>query len=443
VRDWLIVFFVLAVLPYALRHTFVAVLMWFWAGLVGLSALGYDMARSLAIVQLFAVIALVSMFARKEHLAIGPTYRGFPKLLTLMVVHGFLAAALAYPGMENNWYLYSNVLKTAILCIILPSFLNDRARLNLLVLGIGVGMGYHGLLDGLKFFASGGGHHAVGIEKFGDNNHYGMMLAMNIPLLVYLYRYAKEKLIRIACVGGLLLNGAAVIATNSRGALVTVVLMTLWMLMFSKRKISGLIIVAALAVAGAKVAPDAWFDRMNTLQAADQDDSFMGRVTAWKRASAIAMENPMFGGGYHAGQSMVIFEKFRYKQGFLGFVETPNVDRPAASHSIYFEAVGDLGFLGLFIFLACMLSTFYYWLRILGAAKKRPVELEWARNLSVALAASMVAYLVGGAALSVAYYEMPYYIVTAMFSLFLITERTLAPAARGREAATLSARQVR
>jgi probable O-glycosylation ligase (exosortase A-associated) len=436
VRDWVILAFVLAVLPMAMRSSFAAVFLWFWTGLISLNAFGYGLIHSIYIVQIFAVISLVAIVVRKHLPDVKATLHGFPLILMVMVAHGFLCALFAYEGVADNWYLFTNILKTALLSVMLPAFLTTRQRMNVLILGMAVAIGFHGMLDGLKFLASGGGHRAQGIPKFGDNNHYGMILVMVVPLLVYLYQYARVRLMRLISAGNLMLTVLAVIATNSRGALISLVLMSTWLLMFSRRKVMGFMVMIVVAGAGIQLAPSSWFDRMDTIQSAEQDDSFMGRVTAWKRASAIAVANPVFGGGYHAGQSWSIFEEFRYKPGLLGGVATPDVARPAASHSIYFEVMGDLGFVGLIIFIVCMTSTFYYFVRILKGVKRDPERLAWARDLAVALSSSMVTYLVGGAALSVAYYEMPYCVATAMFALNLLVNRSVSspprsPTARG------------
>lgn len=425
-RDIAIALFVLAMLPLALRNSFVAVLMWCWAGLIGLNTLGYGFMSSISVVQIFAIIALLGMLFRKEFRGMPEHMHGYPMILVLMILHGFFCALLAYPGLDQNWTLFTNMLKTALVCLVLPVFLTSRERINFFILIIACAISYHSVLDGLKYLASAGGHNAVGIAKFGDNNHYGMMLVMVIPLWAYLYQYAVSAWMRLACVGGMFITFMAVLATNSRGALITVILSTLWLLMFSKRKLLGAVAISLAAVLAVNMAPDQWFARMDTIKTANEDASFMGRVTAWKRASAIALENPVFGGGYHAGQAWSIFEDFRYRPGLFGRVETPDVARPAASHSIYFEVMGDLGFVGLALYLVCVITPFYYWWKIRSIVKTKPEDLVWARSLAVALTASMMAYLVGGAALSVAYFELPYYIITAIFVLYRLIDGQVA-----------------
>lgn len=433
-RDVALLLFLLAAVPMAFVSPFSAFMLWAWAGLASINFYVYGFMQGTQLVMVFALIALgLILFGRVKALK---TYKlnGTAVLLLLFVVHGFFAALFAYPGLPRNWELYTNVVKTVLLCLAMPLFLTDRNRINLFVLLVVLSISFHGLLDGLKFLSSGGGHNAQGLQKFGDNNHYALVLLMVMPLFIYVYRYATYWLLRYSLVGAFLLTFLAIIATNSRGALVGVAAMGLWVIATGKRKLAGLFMAGVLAVLAVQLAPADWFARMDTIKSAQEDGSFMGRVTAWKRASAIALDNPVLGGGFHAGQGGgMIYEKFRYAQGLLGFVETPDTGYPAASHSIYFEVLGDLGFVGLLLFLVCIARVFYLRGRIVALAKGQP-QLEWARELGNLVAAGMVVYVVSGALLSAAYFELPYYLMMLIQVLYLVAQKSLQSVARGKGA---------
>jgi probable O-glycosylation ligase (exosortase A-associated) len=411
VRDLIVFLFVLAYLPLAVTSPYCAFLLWSWGGLIAIQGYLYGFMLTVPLVQIFAAITLGLLLFPSMREKVTYHSGGVIVIMSLIAVHGLFSAALAYPGMSRNWELYSNMAKTVLLCLLFPVFLVNRVRINQFVLLVAMAVCFHGMVDGLKFFASAGAHNAGGIPKFGDNNHYALVLLMALPLLIYTYRFASFALVRWGAMGVFFLTFMAVLATNSRGALVSAVAMGLWVIMMGKKKFASLFVAVLLGVAVMQLAPAKWFERMDTIKSAEQDDSFMGRVTAWKRASAIAIANPVFGGGYHAGQFDGIFETFRYKQGLLGFVDTPDVHYPAATHSIYFEVLGDLGFVGLALFLAALFSTFYNWWRIRRWAARDPAQHGWAQELADMLGASMVVYVVGGAALSAAYFELPYYIV--------------------------------
>ena len=422
-RDLVVLLFMVGAIPLAMASANIAFLLWTWSGLVAVNFYVYGFMRSVPIVMVFAVITLAMLALGRVDGTQKFKLNRTSWLLLFLIVHGLFSALFAFDGLPRNWELFSNMAKTVLLCVLMPMFITDRNRINLFVLLLVVSVSFHGMLDGLKFIASGGGHNAVGLKKFGDNNHYALILLMVLPFIIYVYRYAEARLIRLISLGVFLLTFLAMIATHSRGALVTIVAVGVWIILVGKKKVSGLLMALVLSVLAFQLAPSNWFERMDTIGSANEDASFMGRVTAWKRASAIALENPVFGGGYHAGQGAgEIYEKFRYKQGLLGFVETPDTGYPAASHSIYFEVLGDLGFVGLILFLLCIANVFYCRYEILKIVKTRGPNYSWAEDLANFTAAGMVAYVVGGALLSAAYFELPYYLMMLMQCIKLALE---------------------
>jgi len=155
---------------------------------------------------------------------------------------------------------------------------------------------------------------------------------------------------------------------------------------------------------------------MSTMKTAEDDSSFMGRVAVWKKSSAIALAHPIVGAGFFAVQAPATYQKFRYEQGFLGFVTTPD---PAmfAAHSIYFQVMGDMGLLGLLIYMALLFNVFHTRKEIKRLVLAQPTPASWAADLADVLGAAMVAFLVGGALLSAAYFEMPFLVMGLMESI--------------------------
>lgn len=403
----------------SLSSAFSAYLLWGWFGLIAVNTYLYGFMVGVPYVQIFALTTLLLILLKKDKEMSVCRANGTTFLMITFAGHCFLAALFAYPGLERNWELYSNVVKTLLFCLLMPVLTKSRYRFHALLVIIVLGIGFHGILEGLKFIASGGAHASAGVKKLGDNNHFAMVLVMTLPLLLFLFHYAKHSLARLVFAGVFVLTCLATVATGSRGALITLVSVGAWLILLSRRKGVSLLVALSVGAVLYAAAPERWTARMNTIQEAETDSSFMGRVTAWKRASAIALENPIFGGGFHAGQDPVLFVQFRDAQGILGFVDTKPATYAAATHSIYFEVLGDLGFVGLLLFLALMLYPFVLRVRIRSLARVLGPEASWAADCSDLLAASMVAYLVGGAALSAAYFELPYILVMLMQVLFL------------------------
>jgi len=191
------------------------------------------------------------------------------------------------------------------------------------------------------------------------------------------------------------------------------VAMGFWIVKMSQRKILGIIALISIGILVIAVAPDSWTARMNSINDAQQDSSFMTRVAAWKKSTAIALENPLLGGGLDAVASPTLYSKFKDAQGLMGFIDTPNPYNYVA-HSIYFQVMGDLGFFGFFIFLIILFNTFNTRNQIKKLVKIQGEHLRWAADLADLLTASMIAYVVGGALLSAAYFELPYIVIMLM-----------------------------
>ncbi|MBV5347570.1 putative O-glycosylation ligase, exosortase A system-associated [bacterium] len=412
-RDLMLLGVMAVLFPLAISNSFLAYLLWGWAGLIALNSYLYGFMAGVPFVQIFAMIALVLILIKRDGEQIAFTANRTIFLFVVLACHSALVAAFAYEGLPRNAETISNILKTLLYCSLMPMLVTSRLRIHALVVAIVLALSFHGLLDGLKFLASGGTHNARGVAKFGDNNYLAMALVTVIPLQLYLYRYSKNRLAKLGFAGVALLTILAVVATHSRGGFLTLFCVAIWLLWGSKRKALGLASLFACAVLVVVMAPASWSERMGTMQRAGEDSSFMTRVAVWKKSTAIALAHPVVGGGFFAVQSPPTFEKFRNEQGLLGFIDTPD---PAmyAAHSIYFQVMSDMGFVGFFVYFVVLANAFITRFEIRNLAGRLGPTAGWAVDLSNMLAAGLIAFMVGGALLSAAYLEIPFLMVALL-----------------------------
>ncbi|MCK6554757.1 putative O-glycosylation ligase, exosortase A system-associated [Candidatus Binatia bacterium] len=408
-RDFVVLAMTLVYVPLAFARPLAGYLLWGWAGLIGLNLYLFGFMVSAPFVQIFALATLLSLLVNRDPLAQRLQITRTSALMILFAVHGFFSALTAYPGIVRNWELCGAVAKTVLFCLLMPTLVVNRLRIHAMVVMIALATTFHGVLDGLKFLVSGGAFHAIVNPKFGDNNHGALVLTMVLPFLFYLYHYSARALVRWGSLGGLLVTVLAVVSTHSRGGFVGMGALAAWTVLQSRRKVTGLALVALAGVLVLYTAPESWTVRMGTIENAEDDASFMGRVAAWKASSAIALEHPFFGGGFRAVQTPAVWEKYKYAPGLLGFVDTPVLNkRGVAAHSIWFEVLGDQGFVGLTIFVALIVNAFLTRRTIWRLVRARGEEQRWAGDLADTLAAALVAYVVSGSLLSAAYFELPY-----------------------------------
>lgn len=395
----------------SLRNGFVAYLLWCWAGFVAVQFYLYGFMRNISYVQLFAAIALVQFLVKKDPERQPFTLNRTSVLFVAFAVHIVLCATFAFDGHPRNWEIATNMLKTVLFCILMPLVVTTRYRVHALVLVITIAMSFHGVVDGLKFIASGGFHLATGISKFGDNNHYAMVLVMTMPLVAYLYMTSASKLTKLVFLAMMPLLVFSVIASHSRGGLICMGAVGLWFLLASRRRVWGILLLLTCATLVSQLASDDWFARMQSINDASEDSSLLGRIGAWQVSTAIAMEYPVFGGGPYSIEMLSVWNKFKDSQGLLGFLPMDLNGLPGrgrATHSIYFQALGDLGFFGLFMFVAILLNTFLTARSVIRTCREVGPRLDWALSLAQMLMLSILAYAVGGALLSATYFDLPY-----------------------------------
>jgi probable O-glycosylation ligase (exosortase A-associated) len=170
-------------------------------------------------------------------------------------------------------------------------------------------------------------------------------------------------------------------------------------------------------------APSAWTQRMFTIETYQKDASAESRLEMWQRAWTLAKMSPIVGGGFHWS-----YDPNTVNRLFAG-TDLPKMTGPLAAHSIWFEMLGDHGFVGLGLFVVIVASAFLdaHWLI---RRSRRDPDLLWANNLGRMLQVALIGYCAGGSFATQAMYDGFYAIVI------------IAAAARRIVAAELAGRKV-
>jgi probable O-glycosylation ligase (exosortase A-associated) len=293
--------------------------------------------------------------------------------------------------------IWSRTAKTVILALAVMMLATTRVRLQATIWMIVVSLGFYGVKGGGFTLLGGGRNHVFGPEAsmIEDNNSLGLALVLILPLLNYLRLTSARPLVRAALLGTLALTLVAILGTYSRGALIALAAAGA---AYALRARNGPLLLAAGAVAAVALPalmPERWLERMSTIQTAGQDESFQARLAAWTTSLDIALARPLIGGGFAAIEQTWIVKTFSSAGGLV---------TGRAAHSIYFQVLGDTGFVGLFLYLSAVGAAVMNTFRVLAATRDRP-QLAWAAHLARMLQVSLAGFLAGGAALSMAYYD--------------------------------------
>jgi putative inorganic carbon (HCO3(-)) transporter len=184
----------------------------------------------------------------------------------------------------------------------------------------------------------------------------------------------------------------SVLGSYSRGALVAMGVLVLIAVLQSRRKVLYLLVIGGFAVIALSLMPPEFFDRMNTIKAADSDSSFLGRWMAWKVAFFYATDHFPFGAGFYGPQLGAIFSHY-----FPG-------EPLHAAHSIYFQVLGEHGFIGLILYVVLIATALLSFLR-LSRLNLKDTDAAWIHSFARLCGTSVLVFAVGGALLSMAYYD--------------------------------------
>ena len=428
-RDLLLLFVVAAMVLIALHRPLAGYLFWGWASLIAPSGFAYSYMHDARIPLILAVATFLSSLFRVWRLRLGRLFNPSGLLLVLFLCHASLSSTLAPVDNTLNDELMSQFAKTCLFALVMPLFVNQEDDIHALTLTIALGLGFHGVNEGLKVLVTGGSHSSIGVPMtmLGDNNQFAVAVAMVLPLLLYLGRQMNRPFVRLSFILAAGLGMCAILGSRSRGGLIALLIVLISIVLLSHRRLGAGLAVALLVAAFLQFTPDSWMKRYETISATGEDSSFMHRVVAWKVSSAAALDHPVFGTGFHGIQFLPTWERYRHEQGLLGFVNTPEPnDYGMAAHSIYFEVLGDMGFVGLSIYLLLFARAMSNWFWIRAKSKGKSTDLVRSKDLSDAIAIALFAFLVGGASLSLAYYETPYVLLVLLELVRMDVHRQLA-----------------
>jgi probable O-glycosylation ligase (exosortase A-associated) len=310
------------------------------------------------------------------------------------------------------------VVKIQLMTFITMMLITDRRRINLFIWAIVISLGFYGVKGGIFTALTGGSYHVMGPPRsfIGGNNEIALALIMTIPLMRYLQLQAKTKLVRYGLILSIAITLIAILGSQSRGALLGLIAMILFLIWKSPRRLTLFALFAVVLSLGFAFMPKHWHVRMDSIAKYQLDTSAMGRVNAWRFATNLGLAHPLTGGGFDAFQSD------------LFAIYAPDPENVHDAHSIYFQVLGEQGFVGLALFL---LLGWFAWRSCTGAIKQvgHNPDTEWIAILARMLQVSIVGYAVGGAFLGLAYFDFYYsllaIVVLIKAQLTVYTEKEL------------------
>lgn len=442
-RDLIITALVFGSIPFILRNAYIGVLVWSWLSYMNPHRLTWGFAYDLPFAQVIAIVTMVAIAFSREP-------KSFPlrsvTVVWLLFVGWMLVTTLfaLFPVPAKEQLI--KVLKIQFVALLTLVLINNEQRLKLLIWVIVISLGFYGIKGGLFTILGGGANRVYGptgsfIE---ENNALALATLMTIPLMEYLRRQTQQRWVRLGLVGAMVLCAASVLGSHSRGAVLAGGVLFVLYAMKSRRKLLTIVVATLAVIPLVFLMPQEWEQRIATITESGKADessiqsmearggrghlsapiasrdwlgywpndfSALGRVNAWNYAINVANAR-VTGAGFESWEPST----------FLLYA--PIVEEVQSSHSVIFGVLADHGWIGLMLFFLIYLLAWRNAGWVITRSRTH-AALGWAADLMAMTRLSIVAYFVGGAFLSLSYFDLPWHLVAVSLICRLIVEGKL------------------
>jgi probable O-glycosylation ligase (exosortase A-associated) len=413
-RDLFILLILFATVPLTFVRPHVGILAWCWISYMNPHRLSWGFAYGFPVAITVGVATFLAWAISKE-----------PKKLQINWMSGLLLTFVFWMTFANLFAMVPELalekwiqsIKILLMTFVTMILMRSRERLHAMIFVIVISLGFFGIKGGAFTILKAGASHVWGPPGsfIADNNALAMALVMVLPLMRYLQLHTESRLIQYGLYGAMVLSVFSIIGSQSRGAFLGGMVMLVLLLLKSRRRfLLGLLVVALLGGAAVFV-PQTWINRMKTIETYDQDGSALSRLEVWNFAIKLANDRPIVGGGFRVSLDDNIYSKY---------VPDSRKGRGRNYHSVYFEILGELGYVGLAIYLGLLAAAWRSSSRVISLTKERP-DLHWANDLARMTQVSLIGFAVAGAFQNLAYFDLYFHLVAILFLLRGIVEDAL------------------
>jgi len=341
------------------------------------------------------ISALLMMFALtlkyREYTALSPWLKmpAFKWMVLLVLMYYAVHLVAVNPALHDKFTF--DFTKLIIIVLVAYKLVTTEKALDVCLSAYVVGCTYIGYLAHITGRNYQGRVEGIGLADAPDANDTAAALVPAAAILMYFAWVSNKKIkILVLVCGALIANGIVLI--NSRGSFLGIVaslIIFLFFMVFSRfqrpgqRSAAVFMILLALS-GGLYVSDDLFWERMSTLQSEDRSESGASRTAFWVVTFDMMDDHPFGVGafGYQALSPLYMDEETR------GGLEH------RAVHSLWFQGLSEVGWIGLVLFVAMLLSIY----RLSSKAKRFVVEQgnNNAYFKILALECALFGYLVAG-----------------------------------------------
>jgi putative inorganic carbon (HCO3(-)) transporter len=411
-RDIALTAIIFGLLPVILARPYVGAYMWAWVSMMIPHRLTFGFAYFFPFAQIIAIVTLLATAFSRQRQPI--PWHPITVLLVLFVLWMSVTSLFALAPTVEVFDTWLRVIKIHVMLIVTMMLVRGRQKIDWLIWVMVLSIGFYGVKGGIWVVLTGGGERVYGPPGgvIANNNELALALVMLLPLMYYLTTTAGKKWIRLGLIGAMICVCFSILGSHSRGAFMALGTMALFLALKSHRPVLMVILLGVLGAIAIPFMPDHWTGRMESITT-HEDWSAMSRIYTWQMIWNLALDHPFVGGGFDFNSPYIVD---RY---------SPVEMKAYSPHSIYFQALGEHGFVGLIIYVALLLCSWFSAGRLARVSKNHE-ELVWVVRLMPMIQTSIAGFMVGGAFLNLVHFDFPYYLLALVVLAHVETSKQLA-----------------
>jgi probable O-glycosylation ligase (exosortase A-associated) len=413
-RDYGLTLVILVLVPVSLFRPWLGFLSWYWIGLMNPHRLTWNFAYSMPFASWIGGATLIGMVFARDRRSIAWTRETI--LMVILFVYFCFTTLFAWAP-DHAWPELEKVAKIFFMTLLMTMMIYGKQRIMALLYTIAFSIGFYGLNGAIFIVKTGGAGQIKGPENsFIDGNTFiGLALNMVLPLLLCLGREEKKRWLKILLYTTFVTSILSIIFTTSRGAYLGLGAIVPLMFLRARSKWLGLAVLVP-ALVTLQFLPARIFDRAELIENYQGDASANQRLMSWSVARHVAEDYPFTGAGFE-------FEYAPDQQRWLAYGDRKYdwaIHTSSAAHSIYFQVLGQHGFIALGLFLTLLFGSLFRLQRLKREASAHS-EMGWIAPYAEALQIALIGYMISGAFLSSAYFDLAY----LFYALIAIFDREL------------------
>ncbi|MFT7670365.1 MAG: putative inorganic carbon (HCO3(-)) transporter [Planctomycetota bacterium] len=416
-RDVIVSLFLLAVMPSCFRKPFIGLLLFSLLAYMRLQDLTWGFARGIRWSFYVMVITFSGFFVstRERRFLISDLRTSIMMVLVVLVALSIGINRGLDKGDLPGFVEYTKVI---VIALFTTGMVSTRERLRMILWVIALSFAFFGFKSGLVGILQGGSTQIIqgpgGMMK--DNNDYALALGMGVPMMVMLGLSERLETLRKPLLVCVPLTLVTIALTHSRGGFLASSLGLFIMIMRSRNRLVGIVMIGIIGVGALVGAPSSYIDRIKSIGEYEEDSSAQARFAAWRVAGEMIQANPVFGVGFgHFQDNYNVYDPARRDSDLEQHVSH-------VAHNSYLQIWAECGTPTFFLYLTLIALSFIDLWGVRALAKRR-YHSSWILNYTTMFEASLATFTLGSIFLNRAHFDLFYHWVALILAFSTIARQ--------------------